>query len=246
MARLSFDNVTVRFPVYNTHNQSLRHQIVRMATGGRISADSHRAVTITALEQVNLDLRSGDAVGLIGHNGAGKSTLLRTMAGIYTPNEGRIQREGRLATVLEIGAGMDPELSGHENIQRVGMLMGMRPAQVRAQIPSIEAFAELGDFMHLPVRTYSAGMTMRLMFAIATCNQPEILLVDEMFATGDQEFKIKAKQRLKELIDKAEIVVFASHDYQLMQDLCTSYLRLEHGQTQPTTNPLSSPIAMAN
>lgn len=240
MARLTFEKVTVQFPVYNSHNQSLRHQLVRIATGGNLSTDSHRTVTITALDRVDLDLRSGDAVGLIGHNGAGKSTLLRTMAGIYTPNAGRIQRQGRIATVLEIGAGMDPELSGHENIQRIGLLMGMRPAQIRAQTPDIEAFAELGDFMRLPVRTYSAGMTMRLMFAIATCNQPQILLVDEMFATGDQDFKIKAKNRLKGLIGNADIVVFASHDLQLMEELCSSYYRLEHGKITPSQNPLQT------
>ena len=233
MAKLIFERVTVRFPIYNARNQSLRHQLVRVATGGKIAAESGEATTITALDAVDLNLGSGESIGLIGHNGAGKTTLLRTMAGIYTPNSGRVIRQGRTATVLEIGAGMDPELTGHENITRMGLLMGMTLKEIRHYQPGIEEFAGLGDFINLPVRTYSSGMTMRLMFAIATSNQPEILLVDEMFATGDQEFKQQAIERLQRLAHQAEIFVFASHDTELMAKLCHRHLYLTHGSLHP-------------
>ncbi|MHB9022148.1 MAG: ABC transporter ATP-binding protein [Halothiobacillus sp.] len=230
MARLIFEQVSIRYPIYNAHAQSLRHQFMRIATGGRIAAEAGRTVTVTALDEISFMLNSGDAIGLIGHNGAGKSTLLRTMAGIYTPDSGRIIREGRIATVLEIGSGMDPELSGYENVLRMGMLMGMPLKEIRSKIPEIEEFAELGDFLDLPVRTYSSGMTMRLMFAVATCNQPEILLVDEMFGTGDAGFQEKAKARLKQLIANAEIFVFASHDHAVMAELCDTVYELKHGK----------------
>lgn len=240
MARLIFENVSVRYPIYNARAQSIRHQFMRIATGGRIAAEAGHTVSVTALDDVSFELNSGDSLGLIGHNGAGKSTLLRTMAGIYTPDSGRVIREGRVATVLEIGAGMDPELSGYENILRMGMLMGMSLKEARSKIPEIEEFTELGDFLNLPVRTYSSGMTMRLMFAVATSNQPDILLVDEMFGTGDAGFQEKAKARMHALIANAEIFVFASHDHQFLGELCQKVCRLEHGKLTPLLNePLS-------
>ncbi|WP_407275627.1 ABC transporter ATP-binding protein [Halothiobacillus sp. DCM-1] len=230
MARLIFDNVTVRYPIYNARAQSLRHQFMRIATGGEIAAEAGHTVAVTALDGVSFELKSGDSIGLIGHNGAGKSTLLRTMAGIYTPDSGRVIREGRTATVLEIGSGMDPELSGYENILRMGMLMGIPLKEMRTKIPEIEEFTELGDFLSLPVRTYSSGMTMRLMFAVATGGQPEILLVDEMFGTGDAGFQEKAKARMHDLIANAEIFVFASHDHTLLCELCDRVFELSHGK----------------
>lgn len=230
MARLKFENVSVRYPIYNARAQSLRHQVMRIATGGRIAAEAGSTVAVTALDDVSFELKSGDSVGLIGHNGAGKSTLLRTMAGIYTQDSGRIEREGRIATVLEIGSGMDPELSGYENITRMGMLMGMSRREALSKVPEIEEFTELGNFLNLPVRTYSSGMTMRLMFAVATSIQPDILLVDEMFGTGDASFQEKAKARMHELIANAEIFVFASHDHKLLAELCDSVFELSHGK----------------
>ena len=230
MAHLIFDNVSIRYPIYNARAQSLRNQFMRIATGGKIAAEAGQTVAVTALDGASFELKSGDSIGLIGHNGAGKSTLLRTMAGIYTPDSGRVIREGRTATVLEIGSGMDPELSGYENILRMGMLMGIPLKEMRTKIPDIEEFTELGDFLSLPVRTYSSGMTMRLMFAVATSGQPEILLVDEMFGTGDAGFQEKAKARMRDLIANAEIFVFASHDHTLLGELCDRVFELSHGK----------------
>lgn len=230
MARLVFENVTVQYPIYNSRGMSLRNQLMRFGTGGRIEAEAGHVNLVTALKDVSFELRDGDSIGLIGHNGAGKTTLLRTMAGIYTPTSGRVVREGKLATVFEIGAGMDPELSGYDNIVRMGLIMGMTLAEAQARIPDIEAFTELGDFLQLPVRTYSSGMTMRLMFSVATSVQPEILLIDEMFGTGDAEFQEKARARMRTLISTSKIFVFASHSHDLLREYCKRIFRLEHGR----------------
>ncbi len=229
MARLQFKKVTVQYPIYSGRSMSLRNQILRLGTGGKIEAEAGHINLVTALKDISIDLRDGDTVGLVGHNGAGKTTLLRAMAGIYTPIAGEVVREGSLATVFEIGAGMDPEHSGYENIIRMGLMMGMTAAEARSKIADIEDFTELGDFLQLPVRTYSSGMTMRLMFAVATSVQPEILLIDEMFGTGDAAFQEKARARMKALINSTKIFVFASHSHELLREYCKRIFRLEHG-----------------
>lgn len=241
MAHLIFDNVTVQYPVYDSHGMNLRSQLARVATGGLIERDAGNVTVITALRDVSFELRDGDAVGLIGHNGAGKSTLLRAMAGIYPPTRGRISRAGHTATVLEIGAGLDPELSGYENILNLGMMMGMSLAQAKALTPEIEEFTELGEFLRMPVRTYSSGMTMRLMFAVATAVTPEILLLDEMFSTGDAAFREKSESRIREMIKAAKIFVFASHDQVLINKFCNRVFTLNHGMiTEQMKNEQSS------
>lgn len=229
MARLAFENVTIQYPIYNSRGMSLRNQILRWSTGGKIESEAGHIKLVTALRDVSFELADDDSVGLIGHNGSGKTTLLRAMAGVYKPVSGKVVREGRLATVFEIGAGMDPELSGYDNIVRMGLMMGMTPTQARGCIPNIEEFTELGDFLQLPVRTYSSGMTMRLMFAMATSVEPEILLVDEMFGTGDAGFQEKARARMKYLISSSKIFVFASHSYDLLREYCNRIFLLDHG-----------------
>lgn len=228
MAEISFNNVTIRYPVYGSHGMSLRSHLMRVATGGNIEKDA-RTTVVTALKNVSFTLKDGDAVGLIGHNGSGKSTLLRTMAGIYPPSEGSAVLRGKTSTVFEIGAGLDHELSGYDNIIHLGMMMGMSYREAKALTPDIEEFTELGDFLQLPIRTYSSGMTMRLMFAVATAVTPEILLLDEMFSTGDAGFKEKSQARIHKIIDSAKIFVFASHDHSLIKQYCNRILKLEHG-----------------
>jgi len=229
MVHLKFENVTVQYPIYNAKSMSLRNQLVRIGTGGRLSKETTDIVTITALDNVSLELHDGDTVGLVGHNGAGKTTLLRTMAGIYTPISGKVTREGRVSTIIELGAGLDAELSGYENIFRMGMLLGASRAEMENTVPDIESFTELGDFLSVPVRTYSSGMMMRLMFAVGTAVRPEILLIDEMFGTGDATFQEKAQNRMKELIETAKIFVFASHSSDLIKKYCRRIFTLEHG-----------------
>jgi ABC-type polysaccharide/polyol phosphate transport system ATPase subunit len=229
MATIQFDNVSLRYPIYGSHGMSLRSHFMRVATGGNIEKDS-RTTVITALKDVSFTLKDGDAVGLIGHNGAGKSTMLRTMAGIYPPSSGRVVRRGKTATVFEIGAGLNPELSGYDNIINLGMMMGLSHSEAKALTPDVEEFTELGDFLQLPVRTYSSGMTMRLMFAVATATTPEILLLDEMFSTGDAGFQEKSQKRIHKIIDESKIFVFATHDMGLIKSYCNRIFRLEHGQ----------------
>lgn len=208
---------------------SLRNQLVRISTGGSIEKEAGQIQIVTALKNVSFELKEGDSVGLVGHNGAGKSTLLRTMAGSYFPTEGSITRKGRIATVLELGAGMDPDLSGYENIIRMSILLGMSVKESQQRIEEIEQFTQLGNFLQLPVRTYSSGMATRLMFAVATSTRPNILLVDEIFGAGDAEFQAKAKERMENLIQSVGIFVFASHVPALVKQYCTRFFKLEHG-----------------
>ena len=231
MAQIKFENVTFRYPIYGTHGMSLRSHLMRVATGGNIEKDA-RTTVVTALKDVSFTLKEGDAVGLIGHNGAGKSTLLRAMAGIFSPSQGRVTLKGKIATVFEIGSGMDYELSGYDNIIHLGMMMGLSYSEAKALTPDIEDFTELGDFLQLPIRTYSSGMVMRLMFAVATSVRPEVLLLDEMFSTGDAGFREKSTSRINKVIEMAKIFVFASHDHNLLKTYCNRVFRLEHGNLE--------------
>lgn len=231
MAEITFKNATIRYPVYGSHGMSLRSHLMRVATGGNIEQDA-RTTVVTALKDVSFTLKDGDAVGLIGHNGSGKSTLLRTMAGIYPPSEGSVTLRGKTSTVFEIGAGLDHELSGYDNIIHLGMMMGMSYREAKSLTPDIEEFTELGDFLQLPIRTYSSGMTMRLMFAVATAVTPEILLLDEMFSTGDAGFQEKSLARIRKIIGAAKIFVFASHDRSLIKTYCNRVFKLEHGHME--------------
>jgi ABC-type polysaccharide/polyol phosphate transport system ATPase subunit len=229
MAKLYFDNVSIHYPIFNSRTMSIRNQLVRIATGGIIEREEGGVQIVSALNNVSFQINDGDAVGLVGHNGAGKSTLLRTMAGVYAPATGHVTREGRVATLFDMGAGMDPELSGRENIWRMGFLLGMSRTQINDEMSAIEDFTQLGDFLELPMRTYSTGMAMRLMFAVATSTAPEILLVDEVFGTGDFEFQKKAKVRMQTLLQSVKILVFASHAMTLVREHCNRFFLLEHG-----------------
>jgi ABC-type polysaccharide/polyol phosphate transport system ATPase subunit len=233
MAKIQLDNVTVEYPIYNASSMSLRNQLVAISTGGRMARQDGKIVTVLALDSVTLDLKDGDRVGLVGHNGSGKTTLLRTMAGIYRPAKGRLSVEGRVSSFFGLGAGVDPELSGYENIMRMSMLLGAKQAEAEARIPDIEEFTELGNFLSLPVRTYSAGMQTRLMFAVATGAHPEILLVDEVIGAGDAEFQAKARKRMNDFIEKSSIFVLASHSTELIRSFCNKICTLEHGRLVP-------------
>lgn len=230
MASIKFSNVSLKYPVYSSGSKSLRNSIINIGTGGRISKDVNEVFSITALDNVTFELFDGDAVGLVGHNGAGKTTLLRTISGIYTPTKGYVNRTGKIATIIELGAGLDSELTGYENIYRMCLLLGYRSNEIDKLIPSIESFTELGGFLEAPVRTYSSGMLMRLMFAVNTAKMPEILLVDEMFSAGDKDFQEKAEDRMRNVISAAKIFVFASHSDYLINKFCNRIFELKHGR----------------
>lgn len=229
MAHIIFDKVSIKYPVYSGASTSLKNALLNIGTGGLLSKFPGEVLTVTALNNVSFQLKDGDSVGLIGHNGAGKTTLLRAMAGIYAPVTGSIKSQGSISTIIELGAGLDSELSGYENIFRLGRLLGISNNLLKEMMPSIAEFTELGDFLEAPVRTYSSGMLMRLMFAVSTSSQPEILLVDEMFGTGDRNFQEKARSRMEGLISSAKIFVFASHSEELINKFCNRIFELNHG-----------------
>jgi ABC-type polysaccharide/polyol phosphate transport system ATPase subunit len=228
MAKITVKNVGLSYPVYGANGRSLKSGLFNMATGGRI-AKSHHVITVEALKDINLNLTSGDRLGLVGHNGAGKTTLLKVFAQIYEPTKGKLTIEGRSNCLFDIMMGMDPEASGYENIMLRGLLFGLSRTEVRALTPDIEQFAELGEFIKMPVKTYSAGMKVRLAFGIITSIPAEILLIDEIVNVGDTGFMEKAKKRMADLIHQSDILVLSTHDLQTIKELCNKILWLEHG-----------------
>jgi ABC-type polysaccharide/polyol phosphate transport system ATPase subunit len=229
MPSIELDNVSVVFPVYSTGSRSLKKALMAATTGGRIGSDANHVV-IQALDQVSLKFSDGDRVALIGHNGAGKTTLLRVLAGIYEPRIGSVRIEGRVTPMFDINLGIDPESTGYENIVLRGLYLGLTRKEILARRDSVAEFTELGAFLDIPVRTYSAGMQARLAFAMATCIEPEILLLDEGIGAGDASFLEKANDRLDHFIKKAGILVLASHSVDLVRRLCNLAILMEHGR----------------
>ncbi|MDX1411132.1 MAG: ATP-binding cassette domain-containing protein [Nitrospirales bacterium] len=185
---------------------------------------------VHALKEISFDFKPGDSVGLIGNNGAGKSTLLKLMAGVLEPVRGKISRCGQITSLLTFGSGMQPQLDGYQNIRRMGLLRGFSIREVKDMTPEIVEFAQLGDFITLPLRTYSTGMRMRLAFAIATVGTPDILLVDEVFGAGDNLFIKRAKERISKLLYRSKIVVLSSHSESIIREFCATCLYLDSGQ----------------
>lgn len=229
MAELVAREVTVDFPVYHAHHASLHRQVVHVVTGGRVFPESGHKTIVRALTDVSLKLVSGDRLAVIGPNGAGKSTLIKTLAGVIDPTSGSVRATGKKTALLSIGAGMDPQRTGRQNIFHIGLFYLMLPGEMARYVDDIVQFAELGEFIDLPVRTYSDGMRVRLAFAIATCIKPEILLLDEAIGAGDARFADKAQDRANNVYQRADILVLASHNTALLQDLCNVAIYLEHG-----------------
>src|SRR5437588_7539472 len=198
---------------------------------------------VRALQEVSLRVEQGDRVGVIGHNGAGKSTLLKLLAGIYPPTEGRRVVVGRISSLFDISLGFEGEGSGWENIAYRSYLQGETPRSVRAKRAAIAEFSELGDFLNMPVRYYSAGMVLRLAFSIATAIDPEILLVDEVLSVGDLAFQHKARERMNEMMAKAHLMVVVSHDLTQLANLCNRAVWMDHGRivrTGPTPEVIAA------
>lgn len=230
MASISLQNVSLEFPIFSARATSLRHQILRLGTGGLIGANTSGHRVVSALTDISLSITDGARIGLIGHNGSGKSTLMRLISGIYHPTRGTSSIEGRVSTIFELGVGADPDLSGMENIYRIGAMMGMSQEHIRDLVPQVTEFTELGDFIDLPVRTYSAGMSMRLYFAMALFSDPEVLLIDEVFGAGDAAFQSRAEARLEKQIFDSHIFMFASHSPDLVKRFCDRCILMSHGK----------------
>jgi ABC-type polysaccharide/polyol phosphate transport system ATPase subunit len=229
-AELELRDVALDIPIFDVSARSLRKRVMRLGRRNRIAEDSTGIVVVRALNGVTLRLSAGDRLGLIGHNGAGKSTLLRVMAGIYVPTAGDVRIAGRAVPLLDISLGMDDQSSGRQNIRLRGLLLGMSDAEIAAKTEDIAAFTELGDYLDLPLRTYSSGMRLRLAFAIATAVDADILLLDEVIGVGDAAFQLKAARRLAELHARAEIVVLAIHNNKTLRQTCNKALWLDNGR----------------
>jgi lipopolysaccharide transport system ATP-binding protein len=230
MPSISLENCSLQLPIYGTINRSLKGAVMASATGGRIAAASRNVTVVQALKDVSLEIRSGDRVGLMGHNGSGKTSLLRMLAGIYEPTSGRIAVNGNVSSFINLGLGMDHEATGTENILLCGLMFGMGFDEIRRLTPSIGEFSGLGDFLEMPVRTYSSGMIMRLVFSIVTSVEAEILLMDEWLSVGDADFVVHASERLQKIVDAASILVIASHSEDTIAGICNVIVRLEHGE----------------
>ena len=230
MSSIRLDGVSLQFPLYGGSARSLRNRIVSSATGGRIGSDARSRICVEALRNIDVTIAHGERVALVGHNGAGKTTLLRVLAGIYVPQAGRVAVSGKIAPLFDIGLGMDGEASGYDNIRLRGLYLGLSRRQIESRIDEIADFTELGGFLDMPIRTYSAGMQTRLSFAICTSVDPDVLLLDEGILAGDAAFMAKAQARLAAFVARAGILVLASHSDSLLAGLCTRALRLEHGR----------------
>jgi len=228
-ARIEAADVAVYFPLYHGSSRSLKKMVVAAASG-RLGKDQQQRIVVQALQDISFTLHSGDRLGLVGSNGAGKTTLLRVLAGIYEPVAGRVRVEGSLNALLDPSLGMNIDLTGRENIALRGLYNGLPRSALPQLERDVEQFAELSDFLDLPVRIYSAGMVVRLGFALATAIRPQILLMDEWFLAGDAAFMDKARHRLEEMVRGAEIMVLSTHQTEIIQTWCTRVLWLEKGR----------------
>ena len=231
MPHIEAAGLSIEFPLYHLSARSLKKRMLA-ATPIRLRQDESQRIVVAALRDLSFRIESGERVALVGNNGAGKTTLLRTLAGIYEPVAGRIEVEGSIGSLIDLSAGMDPEATGRENIVLRGLFLGLSHADCRAMAEEAGRFSGLDEFLDMPIRTYSAGMSMRLSFAVATIMSPQILLMDEWFLAGDADFMGRASQRLERLVVDADILVLATHDMGIVRRWCTRVIRLGSGRIE--------------
>lgn len=230
MVHIKFQNVSIEYPIFNATGRSLTSSLLKVATGGMLDSDPNGRVLVKALTDISFELHEGDRVALLGHNGAGKSTMLRALGRVYAPTKGTAEIVGEIGSLIDIGLGINAEATGRENVFIRGQLLGLSKQEITAKYSEIVEFAELGDFMEMPVRTYSSGMHLRLAFAVSTVVRPEIVLMDEWLSVGDASFQIKAEARLRELVSETKILAIATHSRELVESVCNRAIWLEHGQ----------------
>lgn len=237
MTRVSVDRLCLHFPVYHAENRTLKRSMARtLATrsshraGSALVEDSRHRVTVDVLRDISFSLESGERLGLVGGNGAGKTTLLRALAGIYEPVSGRVRMRGSIGTLLDTQLGMNMELTGIENVRLRCLFHGMGKAGTARILENVAGFAELGDFIAMPVKTYSSGMLVRLAFGLATAITPDVLLMDEWFMAGDITFLAKAKARIEALVQESDALIMSSHQPDIMRRWCTRLIWLDNGR----------------
>jgi ABC-2 type transport system ATP-binding protein/lipopolysaccharide transport system ATP-binding protein len=239
---LRLRDVSVEFPIYQGSSRSLKKLLLASSTRGNLARDAGDRINVRALSDVSLEIADGDRVALLGLNGAGKTTLLKVLAGVYEPTRGRFLSSGRVSSLLDIQVGLNGDATGHENIILRGMYMGIHPRDMRAQAAAVAEFTELGDYLDMPVRTYSAGMMIRLAFAISTCIPPDILIMDEWISAGDAHFLAKAQRRVEAFVRASSILVLASHSLELVERWCNRGILLHQGRVL-ATGPVEEIIA---
>jgi ABC-2 type transport system ATP-binding protein/lipopolysaccharide transport system ATP-binding protein len=229
MALISLKNACVDFTIYNSSNRSIKKRVLG-SVGGLVKNSNSGQTVVRALSSLNLELNSGDKLAVIGHNVAGKSTLLKLLSGIYEPTEGSCSIIGQTSSLLDMTMGMDFELTGKENIILRSVLLGKSFTEAKELIDDIVEFSQLGDYIDLPMRTYSSGMVLRLAFGISTAVHPAIILLDEVIGVGDANFAERSKKRLTDMLSKASIMVLASHNNDILREYCNKAIQLEGGK----------------
>lgn len=231
-ALIELRNAGVDFPIYNAASRTLKNRLLSSVTGGAIDREHDGLVVVRGLQNINLRITAGERVGLIGHNGAGKTTMLRVLSGIYKPTQGTCLIRGDVVSLINISLGIDPEATGRENIRLRAAMLGYTPEQTRERMEDIIEFSGLGDFIDMPFRTYSSGMQLRLAFAVSTTVSPQILILDEWLSTGDENFRERAEERMKRVVDSTDILILASHSRPLLSTNCERIIWLEHGKVR--------------
>jgi len=229
---LRLADVVVRYRMAREKPRTLQEYLIHRLRGGTIAYEE-----LLALRGVSMEVEKGETFGIIGPNGAGKSTLLKVIAGVIKPTRGTVDVRGRVAPLIGLGAGFDPELTGLENTYLNASILGRSRKEIEARLPAIVEFAELGEFIHSPLRTYSSGTVVRLAFAIATEVEPDILLIDEVLAVGDEHFKAKCQKRLLGFKARGTAMVLVSHAMPEVRRLCDRVLWLDHGAPRMCGDP---------
>ncbi len=227
--KIELSEASLTYPITTTLNRSIRADFANKLVGGKFKRYGRKQY-IQALENITLTIQAGDKIGLIGHNGAGKSTLLRMLAGIYEPTTGNIQINGKTTALLDMGTGVDAEATGLENITLRSLYMGYTKKEIKTKIDEIVEFSDLGNYIHMPMKIYSSGMRSRLMFAITTAFDCDILLLDEGIIAGDKTFQKKAKEKLNGFLSGKDVtLILASHSNAFLSQYCDKGLVLENG-----------------
>ena len=231
MPLIELKHVSVDFPVFTSRSRGLVNMLFMYTKQEqkRVEKAGMFGYKVHALRDVSLSVKPGERIGIIGRNGAGKTTLLRVMSGVYEPSVGSIRLEGRISSLTDIMLGMDMDASGYENIVLRAIVLGLTRKQAVALIPEVAEFSELGQYLDLPVSTYSSGMMLRLAFAVSTAVIPDILLMDEMIGAGDSHFVTKAQDRLGKMIERVSILIIASHNEDIIRSFCSKAIYMEDG-----------------